>query len=147
MAASGAALEPQDVEGRDGLGEPLEGERAHLLGLDEVLHFRGHPRGDEDLAGLGFAAEARRQVGDGADSPVVPASLETYAADGCVPLGDAEAAGGGICTKQLAAAWAAQLLYIRRKRIMDLSGINVWLSVVIAALLGACTRFVYYGYL
>ncbi|HCC46856.1 MAG TPA: hypothetical protein DEQ38_01870 [Elusimicrobia bacterium] len=43
--------------------------------------------------------------------------------------------------------WAAQLFYIRRKRIMDLSGINVWLSVVIAALLGACTRFVYYGYL
>ena len=46
-----------------------------------------------------------------------------------------------------AAVWGAQLLYIRRKRIMDLSGVNVWLSVGVSALLGACTRLTYYGYL
>jgi len=46
-----------------------------------------------------------------------------------------------------AAAWAAQLLYIRRKRIMDLSGVNVWLSIAMAVLVGVWTRFTYYGYL
>lgn len=46
-----------------------------------------------------------------------------------------------------AAVWVAQLLYIKRKRIMDLSGINVWLSVGVSALLGVFTRLAYYGYL
>jgi len=46
-----------------------------------------------------------------------------------------------------AAAWAVQLLYIRRKRIMDLSGVNVWLSIAMAVLVGVWTRLTYYGYL
>jgi hypothetical protein len=46
-----------------------------------------------------------------------------------------------------AAAWVFQLLYVKRKRIMDLSGINVWLSVGMAVLIGFWTRLVYYGYL
>ena len=46
-----------------------------------------------------------------------------------------------------AVAWIAQLFYVRRKRIMDLSGINVWISVFTAVLTGFWTRYVYYGYL
>lgn len=46
-----------------------------------------------------------------------------------------------------AAAWIVQLFYVRRKRVMDLSGINVWISVFMAVLTGFCTRYVYYGYL
>lgn len=44
-----------------------------------------------------------------------------------------------------AALWAAQLFYIRRKRIMDLSAANVWLSVLSAVLAGTCSRYIYYG--
>ena len=40
---------------------------------------------------LGLAAQARGQVGDGADGPVVPAALEADGADGGVALGDADA--------------------------------------------------------
>jgi len=46
-----------------------------------------------------------------------------------------------------AAAWIAQLFYVKRKRIMDLSGLNVWISVFMAVLTGFWTRYVYYGYL
>jgi len=46
-----------------------------------------------------------------------------------------------------AGAWIFQLLYVKRKRIMDLSGINVWLSVGMAVLAGFWTRVIYYGYL
>jgi hypothetical protein len=41
--------------------------------------------------------------------------------------------------------WAVQLLYIKRKRIMDLSGINVWISVAAAVLAGVWARLAYYG--
>lgn len=44
-----------------------------------------------------------------------------------------------------AAAWIFQLFYVKRKRIMDLSGINVWLSVAMAVLAGVCARFIYFG--
>ena len=46
-----------------------------------------------------------------------------------------------------AAAWVLQLFYLKRKRIIDLSSVNVWLSVAITTLLGLWTRFAYYGYL
>ncbi len=46
-----------------------------------------------------------------------------------------------------AAAWVFQLFYLKRKRIIDLSKVNVWLSVAITVLLGLWTRFAYYGYL
>lgn len=46
-----------------------------------------------------------------------------------------------------AAVWVAQLLYMKRKRIMDLSGVNVWVSVGVAAVVGVWTRLTYYGYL
>ncbi len=44
-----------------------------------------------------------------------------------------------------AALWIVQLLYIKRKRIMDLSGLNVWVSVAMSVAMGLCTRYVYYG--
>ncbi len=44
-----------------------------------------------------------------------------------------------------ALAWIFQLFYIKRKRIMDMSGVNIWLSVVITILLGMWTRYAYYG--
>ncbi len=44
-----------------------------------------------------------------------------------------------------AAAWAFQIFYVRRKRIIDLSLANVWLSVVLTAGLGVWTRYIYYG--
>jgi hypothetical protein len=46
-----------------------------------------------------------------------------------------------------ALAWVFQLFYIKRKRIIDMSRVNVWLSVVITILLGVWTRYAYYGYL
>ena len=46
-----------------------------------------------------------------------------------------------------ALAWIVQLFYIKRKRIIDMSRVNVWMSVTITILLGVWTRFAYYGYL
>lgn len=46
-----------------------------------------------------------------------------------------------------ALAWIVQIFYIKRKRIIDMSRVNIWLSVLITLLLGAWTRFAYYGYL
>ncbi|MDO8804104.1 MAG: DUF3307 domain-containing protein [Elusimicrobiota bacterium] len=46
-----------------------------------------------------------------------------------------------------ALAWIFQLFYLRRKRILDMSRVNVWLSVAITIVLGMWTRFAYYGYL
>ena len=44
-----------------------------------------------------------------------------------------------------AAAWVAQIFYVRRKRIIDLSNLNVALSIVITCFLGLWTRYIYYG--
>lgn len=44
-----------------------------------------------------------------------------------------------------AVAWVFQLFYVKRKRIMDLSSLNVWVSVAMGILTGVCTRLVYYG--
>ncbi|HLA39469.1 MAG TPA: hypothetical protein VJ417_05695, partial [Candidatus Glassbacteria bacterium] len=46
-----------------------------------------------------------------------------------------------------ALAWIFQLYYIKRKRIIDMSGVNLWLSTAVTVLLGLWTRYVYYGYL
>jgi len=70
------------VEGRRGLEQALEGQRAHLLAFDEIFQGSGDARCDEDLPALGLAAEPRGQVGDRADCAVVPASLEADGADG-----------------------------------------------------------------
>ncbi|MFA6435211.1 MAG: DUF3307 domain-containing protein [Elusimicrobiales bacterium] len=44
-----------------------------------------------------------------------------------------------------AAAWAAQLFYIRGKRIIDLSLANIFISLAITLPLGLWTRYIYYG--
>jgi hypothetical protein len=46
-----------------------------------------------------------------------------------------------------ALAWMIQIFYVRRKRIIDLSGLNVALSVLITSVLGLWTRYIYYGFL
>lgn len=46
-----------------------------------------------------------------------------------------------------AAAWVFQIFYVKRKRIIDLSAMNVALSVLITCGLGLGTRYIYYGHL
>lgn len=52
---------------------------------------------------------------------------------------------GGYWWLPFAAAWVVQIFYVRRKRIIDLSGLNVALSVLITCGLGIWTRCIYYG--
>ena len=44
-----------------------------------------------------------------------------------------------------AAAWIAQVFYVKKKRIIDLSALNVALSIVITCGLGVWTRYIFYG--
>ena len=44
-----------------------------------------------------------------------------------------------------AAAWVVQILYVRQKRIIDLSKLNVALSIALTCGLGLWTRYIYYG--
>ncbi|HAF94870.1 MAG: hypothetical protein A2X34_02825 [Elusimicrobia bacterium GWC2_51_8] len=44
-----------------------------------------------------------------------------------------------------AAAWIFQIFYIRRKRIIDLSLLNIAFSVVLTVFFGFWTRYIYYG--
>ena len=46
-----------------------------------------------------------------------------------------------------AAAWIFQIFYVKHKRIIDLSALNVALSVLITCGLGLGTRYMYYGFL
>lgn len=46
-----------------------------------------------------------------------------------------------------ALAWVAQIFYVRKKRLIDLSKLNVVLSVFITCALGLWARFLYYGWL
>ena len=43
------------------------------------------------------------------------------------------------------AVWLAQLFYIRRKRMMDLSRTNIFLSLALTLPLGLWTRYIYFG--
>src|SRR5262245_29798592 len=89
--SSARGAQADHAEGRHGLEQALEAQRAHLLSLDQVLEGRGHAGGDEDFPALGLAAEPGGEVGDGADRPVVPASLEADGTDGRVAFGDPDA--------------------------------------------------------
>ena len=44
-----------------------------------------------------------------------------------------------------AVAWAVQMLWVKRKRIMDMSGVNVLISAAMSMMLGALSRVYYYG--
>ena len=45
-----------------------------------------------------------------------------------------------------ALAWAAQMLYIKRVRAVDVSGINLSVSIIVPCLFGAFGRSLFYGY-
>src|SRR5262249_30111090 len=89
----GAHLQPEHVEGRDGLEEPLESEPTDRLGLDQALDRGSHARRDEDLPTLGLTAETRRVVRDCADGAVIPAALEPDGADRRIALSDPDGEG------------------------------------------------------
>ena len=57
--------------------DPLQLELADWLDLYGVLDFHQYPRTDENLSWLGFVAEPRGDVGNGADGGVVEAPLIT----------------------------------------------------------------------
>jgi hypothetical protein len=44
-----------------------------------------------------------------------------------------------------AAAWAVQIFYIRRKRILDISRANIVLSLALTSVVGLWTRYIYFG--
>jgi len=44
-----------------------------------------------------------------------------------------------------ALAWVVQIFYVRRKRIIDMSLLNVGLNVIVSAVIGLFTRYIYYG--
>ncbi|HNT98105.1 MAG TPA: DUF3307 domain-containing protein [Elusimicrobiales bacterium] len=44
-----------------------------------------------------------------------------------------------------AAAWIAQMVYVRKKRILDLSRTNIVVSVLAAVVCGLWARYIYYG--
>ncbi|HOW89296.1 MAG TPA: DUF3307 domain-containing protein [Elusimicrobiales bacterium] len=46
-----------------------------------------------------------------------------------------------------AAAWTVQIFYIRRKRILDLSLANIYLSLGLTSAAGLWTRYIYFGHL
>ena len=59
-----------------GRWKPLRESSPAGSGLHQVFHGPEEPAGDQDPARFGLAAEAGSEVCDGADGPVVPASLE-----------------------------------------------------------------------
>ncbi|OGR68343.1 MAG: hypothetical protein A2081_01990 [Elusimicrobia bacterium GWC2_61_19] len=52
---------------------------------------------------------------------------------------------GGYWWVPFALAWVVQIMYVRKKRIIDLSRLNVGLSVGLTVALGLWTRYIYYG--
>ncbi|MEI7528120.1 MAG: DUF3307 domain-containing protein [Elusimicrobiota bacterium] len=52
---------------------------------------------------------------------------------------------GGCWWLPVTALWLAQLFYVRKKRIIDLSTVNISLSLAITLALGLWTRYIYYG--
>src|SRR5713226_1823633 len=85
------ALRADDVISLHRTLESLEGKLADGFDLGNLLGRPEHPLGDEDLAGLGLAAEPRGEIGDRADGAVIPPSFEADGADGGVALGDPDA--------------------------------------------------------
>src|SRR5262244_2515653 len=83
--------ETDQIEDLHGSAEPLEGDVADVLDLDERLHGGGDPLREEDLARLRFRAQARGEVGHGADGAVVEPSFEADGPEGGVAVGDPDA--------------------------------------------------------
>src|SRR5919106_6040793 len=90
-APAGSGGEPaQAVRGHRAM-DALQRERRHRCRVDQVLDGDVHALRDQDLPGLGLAAEASGDVRHGADGAIVPPAFEADGADGRVPLRDADA--------------------------------------------------------
>src|SRR5262249_57622576 len=82
--------ETDQIEDLHGSAEPLEGDVADGLDLDERLHSGGDPLREEDLARLRFRAQAPGEVGHSADGAVVEPSFEADGPEGAAAGGDPE---------------------------------------------------------
>src|SRR5207302_1031421 len=82
--------QPAYAPNRNRSCQPLEGQRPHVLGLDQALDGPRDPGRDKDLSAGGLTAQPCRQVRDGPDRAVVHATLEADGADRGVALGDAD---------------------------------------------------------
>ena len=71
--------------------EAAQVERPHLVEFDRLGDAAGNALRHQDLAAARLAAQARRQVGHGADRAVVEAALEADRAERRVALRDADA--------------------------------------------------------
>src|ERR1700730_4809862 len=71
--------------------EALENQIIERLAVDPWLDHAVDAPGDHDLAGLGFVAEARGEVGDAADRGVFQPLLEADLAQGRIAERDADA--------------------------------------------------------
>src|SRR5688572_21598448 len=78
-------------ERRYGVGESLERKRPNCFALESAVQSGHGLAVEEDLAGFGFAAEARGQVRDIADRRIVPAPFEADGAERRIALRDAHA--------------------------------------------------------
>src|SRR5262249_26925920 len=68
----------------------LELKLADRLKRDSFLNGLPNSWADEDLAGLGFIAKTRRNVRDGPDRCVIPATLKSNRPQRCKPMLDAD---------------------------------------------------------
>src|SRR5262245_2706097 len=83
--------QPQDGVPRYRTLEPRESKRPRRLDLQHTFRYRQHSLRDQNLSWLRFGTQARSQVRDRADRPVVPAPFEADRADRRVALRDADA--------------------------------------------------------
>src|SRR3954454_4113944 len=79
------------VEGGDGAMEPLELKLAHRGGVGQRFHGGVNLAVDQDLAALGFTAEARGKVHHAADGSVVKTALGADAAERGIAMRDTDA--------------------------------------------------------
>src|SRR3989304_10383171 len=79
-------FQAQDVVGGDGTVEALQRQLADGLGLDQLFNLRVDTLTNEDLPIPGIVAQASGEVGDCADHPVLPSSLEADGAHGGVAM-------------------------------------------------------------
>src|SRR5262245_5717647 len=84
-------LDAKDVERGYRPEQALELHLADRFDFDQLLDRGQHAFRDQNLTGLGLAAQTRGKIRDGADRTIVQASLETHRADRRVALRDAGA--------------------------------------------------------
>src|SRR6516225_1213963 len=68
----------------------LQRKLADRLDRHDLLDGLPNSRADEDLGGFGFIAKTRRNVRDGPDRCVIPATLKSNRSQRCKPMRDAD---------------------------------------------------------